>query len=454
MNTKEIVDKYLLENFREIQDQKEINKDFRWVNVAEVIAKKHGNLFYGTCKNCNVKKEDGEYIRGRWRKLQNKIDSIQIKDVKLPIAGKVYQSSTTNEKFKYVSGKENKKEGTKEFVFNSNHIPTEQEIIEHFNIDTTKFRINQIYHKTSFGGKYAITVSLLALKGIESKNYEEKFEKFVEKYNNTILINPSKDTRIQKNNEDFEKCAYLISLADLHIGNYQRPDYLSIIKDTVFYVFENAKDFNIDEVILLNTGDMLHTDTSKAQTWNNTQLDAQDSFEDAFTDALDLITALIDYARTLGLKLTFINVRGNHSFDTEYCLGEAIRRVYKSDEKIKVLNSKDTRIYYEWNNNGFLFTHGDKGLDRLPLMFATEGKEVFTNTEHHHIILGHLHHNKGKQFVNDRGEFAGIEVRVLGSPTSNDIWHKQNAFCQNKKSIQCMLFTAKQGKYGEFNFKM
>lgn len=34
------------------------------------------------------------------------------------------------------------------------------------------------------------------------------------------------------------------------------------------------------------------------------------------------------------------------------------------------------------------------------------------------------------------------------------IWHKQNGFCQNKKAIQCMLFTPSQGKYAEYNFKM
>lgn len=446
-NKKQIVDKFLTENFTDIQKKRK-SKNFTWQNVADDLFEKTGWVM------------DSEYIRNRFRHLrkqeptevvwkQSRRIGVTYEEVKENIP-----NSTQPVKFQYVSGQENKEKGTKEFNFTANNIPTEEEIIEHFNIDTAKFKISQIWHKTTPSGKYSISVNLQALKGIESENYEKKFEKFLEKYNNTILQNPNKDSKKALNSKNTEESCYLISLADLHIGNYQKPNYLELIKEKVFFTLDSAVEFNIEEIIILNTGDMLHTDTSKAQTWNNTQLDAQDSFEDAFTNGLDFVTSILDYSRELGLNTTFVNVRGNHSYDTEYCLGEALKKIYKTDNKVKILNSKDSRIYYAWKNNGFLFTHGDKGVERLPLLFATEGKEVFNTTEHHSIILGHLHHNKGKQFIDDRGEFAGIEVRVLGSPTSNDIWHKQNGFCQNKKAIQCMLFTATQGKYAEFNFKL
>lgn len=432
MDNKQKLKDFLTTNWEKIEKQRQ-EKSFTWTLVAEEFHKLT-NLYLSS-----------EYIRGVHRTLRDKVSTT--------VYSKHPSVNKTEEKYHLNTSVENKDKGTKQFTFTASEIPTEQDIITHFNIDLTKYRINQIYHKTSFGGKYSITVSLLAVKGVEALNYEKKFAKFVEKYNEKILQNPSKDTaELEKSHS--EKCCYLISMADLHIGNYQKPNYLEDITEKVRYTLYAAMQHNVDEVIILNTGDMLHTDTSKAQTWNNTQLDAQDTFEDAFSNGLDFVTNIIDYSRELGLKTTFVNVRGNHSFDTEYCLGEALKKVYKFDSKIKILNSKDTRLYYTWENNGFLFTHGDKGMDRLPLLFATEGKETFTETEHHHILLGHLHHNKGKQFINDRGEFAGIEVRVLGSPTSNDIWHKQNGFCQNKKAIQCMLFTPSQGKYAEYNFKM
>ena len=451
---KEIVDNYLLEHFEEINTSRLTEKDFRWDVVA---AKIKGNYL------------GGEYIRNRFSKLRKRYNSIVIDSIaKSSIEhGEVLNKSVSKEKidnlnstisskFNYQSGKENKQTGSKEWTFTASTIPTEQEIVDHFNIDTKKWKIVNIYHKTSFGGKYSITVQTNLLKGIEAENYTEKFDKFIEKYNKTIFVNQTKS----KFKEEYEQrdvkneVLYLVSLSDLHIGNYQKEGYLERINQRIVETFKSIVETGVKKVIILNTGDMLHTNGSQSTTLGGTQLDSQEPFEDAFTQGLELITSLIDYAATLSLSVTYVNVRGNHSFDTEYCLGEALKKIYQKQNNIEILNQRDTRIYYYWNNNAFMFTHGDKAVERLPLLFATEGKEFFNKAENHHILLGHTHHNSSKQFVNDRKEYAGIEVRVLGSPTSNDQWHKENGFTGNKKSIVSMLFTPDEGKYAEFNFKL
>ena len=59
-----------------------------------------------------------------------------------------------------------------------------------------------------------------------------------------------------------------------------------------------------------------------------------------------------------------MNVRGNHSYNSEYMLGEALKRIFIKNKNITILNSKENRIYYSSNNNSFLFTHGDKAFDK------------------------------------------------------------------------------------------
>lgn len=426
---KDKIDKFLTDNFNDIVKLQDSNS-LKWRDICKQILGYEG---------------ESEYVRNRFRKIKDKIGS--------SVNSLSNISSTSKDKFIFQSGKESKEKGTKEWTFTASSIPTEEEIIEHFNIDTKKWKIVNIYHKTSFGGKYSITVQTNLLKGIESENYTEKFDKFIEEYNKTIFVNNTRD-RYKEENIDPQDILYLIGLSDLHIGNYQIEGYLQKIKEKVFYTIDSAKEFSVNKIIILNTGDMLHTNGSQETTLGGTQLDSQLPFEDAFTQGLDFTTSIIDYGSDLGIEIVFINVRGNHSFDTEYCLGEALKKVYQKRKNIEIINNRDTRIYYHWKNNAFLFTHGDKAVERLPLLFATEGKESFQKADNHHIILGHLHHNKGKQFIDDRAEFAGIEVRVLGSPTSNDIWHKQNGFCQNKKSVIGMMFTPQEGKYAEFNFKL
>jgi len=449
MTLKEIVDSYLVENYTSVANE-QTSGSFSWKKIAEDIAKE---------KNIAVLEKD--YIRGRWRKLQSKIgaNSSDWRERALTELEEFKPITSTTEieyKFVYNSGKEDKTKGTKEWVFTADKIPTEEEIIEHFNIDTKKWKIVNIYHKTSFGGKYSITVQTNLLKGIELEDYVSKFEKFVEEYNKTIFVN---QTQSEFNNKGEKRdisndVLFLVSLSDLHIGNYQKEGYLEVVKQRVFQTFKSIAETGVKKIIILNTGDMLHTNGSQSTTLGGTQLDSQEPFEDAFTQGLELTTSLIDYAATLSLSVTYVNVRGNHSFDTEYCLGEALKKIYQKQPDIEILNQRDTRIYYLWNNNAFMFTHGDKAVERLPLLFATEGKEFFNKAENHHILLGHTHHNSSKQFVNDRKEYAGIEVRVLGSPTSNDQWHKENGFTGNKKSIVSMLFTPEEGKYAEFNFKL
>jgi len=457
MNTKEIVDKYLIENFEEIDSQRVLNKEFRWQDITNKII---GNLKLFI---------DPEYVRHRFSKLRKKnIKENTWKEEQMSFleeegrkqlflhAKDLGITPTQNVKFVYQTGKESKEKGTKEWTFTASNIPDEQEIIEHFNIDIKKWKIVNIYHKTSFGGKYSITVQTNLLKGIEFENYTEKFDKFIEEYNKTIFVN---QTQSQYNKQTEKRdipndVLYLVSLSDLHIGNYQKAGYLDRVRQRVFETFKSIAGSGVKKVILLNTGDMLHTNGSQGTTLGGTQLDSELPFEDAFTQGLDLITSLIDYAATLSLSVTYVNVRGNHSFDTEYCLGEALKKIYQKQNNIEILNQRETRIYYHWSNNAFMFTHGDKAVERLPLLFATEGKEFFNKAENHHILLGHTHHNSSKQFVNDRKEYAGIEVRVLGSPTSNDQWHKENGFVGNKKSIVSMLFTPDEGKYAEFNFKL
>ena len=133
MNIKEKVDCYLKGNFDSVETQRN-TEGFRWITIAKKIDKTVAP----------------NYVRDRFLKLRKKQQPSSIKIL----------NSTEIEKYPFLNSKEDKSTGTKEFSFTADKIPDESEIITHFNIDTTKWFISQIYHKTSFGGKYAITISI------------------------------------------------------------------------------------------------------------------------------------------------------------------------------------------------------------------------------------------------------------------------------------------------------
>jgi hypothetical protein len=174
---KERIDLYLNENFdrienwrvgnvlycpiyKETQDKKE--GQFGWEKV-----KKGFEDWYSLNYKNNVSDLDlltSEKIRKRFRVLREKNVFSSIKN-----------SPKENGEFKLISGKDCPLQGVKEFCFSASRIPTDEEIIDHFNIDIIKYRISQIWHKTTPGGKYSISVNLQANKGNETINLNEEF---------------------------------------------------------------------------------------------------------------------------------------------------------------------------------------------------------------------------------------------------------------------------------------
>lgn len=470
INKQEVVDKYLIDNFKNIEDwrsgkvlcypvykETQDKKDgvFSWNKILGGIEQEakvdKGTLFVYYEDTEQYDKMERERTRKKFLRLRDKQEPTAFCNSEYRLEDKVHNLTAKVEKFRYLSGKEDKSKGAKEFTFTADNIPTEEEIIGHFNIDTKKWKIVNIYHKTSFGGKYSITVQTNLLKGEESANYIKAFSDFIENYNVSLFKQPNrkevKDLLSQKN-------MFLINLADLHVCNFQNEGYLERMEDKLKLVINSLSVSNeVTDVIIANLGDLLHSNTSKGETFQNTRLEMGESLEEGFTKALTLLTNLLNHCAEKGLRTTYISVRGNHSYDSEWMLSEGIKKIYEKDKLITVINNKESRTYHNWNNNSFMFVHGDKGLDRLPLTFATEGRDWFSKADHKLIVMGHVHHSNNKKFLTDTGEFNGIEVRVCSSPSSSDRWHKNESFVQAKKQITCMLFSEDDGKYAEYNLK-
>lgn len=425
---------FLEKNYSTIQAKRK-QKDFKWQDVVDDL-KAQTKLIVSS-----------ESLRSKFRRMEKKNSDFTDKEKNC--------SKTTNGKVVYnYSAKEDLTKGTSEITqVVDKEIKTLEDLIEVCKIDTTIWNIDK-YVANSWGNpnnQQWQVKAFLSKKKSQAKSLQEQFIEFLDNYNIKVL-NPSVNKQVSS--QTASKGLYLISLADLHIGKTQKPDYLDKVKDSVAMALHAISSAGIEEILILNTGDFFHTDSSKGMTTAGTQVEFEESFESSFSTGLDFISSIIEMCIPHALKVTFVNVRGNHSFDTEYCMGEALKRIYKKDASIQIINSQDNRIYYYWENNAFLFTHGDKALDRLPLTFATEGGNVFSKAENRHILLGHMHHSRSKQFINDKGEYNGIEVRVLGSPTATDRWHNFEGFVENKKCLISMIFTPEHGKFGEFNYKI
>lgn len=431
MNLKQQVDKYLLENYETINVAKE-TPTFRWKEVADKIGKSIGS----------------EYCRSRWRKITGN------KTVTIP-------PTVSPEKFSYTSGKEDKNTGTKEFTFTADNIPSDQEIIDHFKIDTIKYRINQIYHKTSFGGKYAITVSLLSNKPEFAVDYKKEFQDFLDSYN-LKKLSPSV-TQKQTDSKN-TKTSVLLNLSDLHVGKLAwdketGSDYdVDLAKQVFLEALNNLANqsircFNVEEFVLNIGGDFLHTNGSNNSTANGTIMNDVDSrYQKIFTKGLEILTTAIDFLSSFeDVKVKVFIVQGNHDLATSFYLGESLKAFYRKDKNVEILNDPHIRKYHKYGVSTYMLTHGDCKDDGLPLTFATEKPDYFANSIYRYIFLGHLHKSSRKVYLTEN-EVNGVVSRRLNSLSPTDAWHNANNYVGAKRMANALVFDKQNGQIAEFNY--
>ncbi len=437
MTKKQKVDHYLFNNYNNIEESR-LLKDFTWKKIQE---------------NIGDDTLDTEYIRNRYLKFRKK---------GLGFLNDLTNLSKTAEKRDFIlqSSKEDIEKGIKEFNFTADKVPTEKEIINHFNIDTSKYRINQIYHKTSFGGKYAITVSLLVNKeGKLINDFEKSFEKFC---NNISIKTLKNEKQIDIPSTNLEKnCTVVINLADLHLGklvsehetgekyntDIAKERFLTCIR---YLAFKSYQCYGIKKFILSSLGDTLHTDTLKSTTTSGTYVESDTRASKVFEIALEILTESIDILKQFSDEVEFININGNHCELSEHYLGIALKAYYRKDTKVRINAEPKVRKTILVGDNLLSWTHGDTIINTLPLTIATESSELWGKSKFRLIQLGHLHTTKKKIFQAE-DEFNGVIVRHFSSLSGTDSWHNKNNYIGNQKRGTALVFSDKEvGIIGEF----
>jgi len=440
-----LVDSYLKENFDKIQAKRETS-GFSWQEVTKDIIS----------KNAQIETLDSEYVRSRFSKLRKRKEKSGIfTTIKNNI------DSTIKGAFSYISGNENKEQGTKEFTFTADDIPTDQEIIEHFKIDTKKYRINQIYHKTSFSGKYAITVSLLSIKPEHAVDYQKLFKEFIDTYQLKLLSSPA--SPIPTSNEP-KTTSVLLNLSDLHVGKlaWDKEVGADFNVDIAKEVFMNSlknlaiqatRCFSVEEFILNIGGDFLHTNGSNNQTANGTIMNDVDTrYQKIYMRGLEILTEAVDYLSSFkGVKVKLFIVQGNHDKATSFYLGESLKAFYRKDKDVEIVNDPHIRKYHKYGVTSYMLTHGDCKDDGLPLTFAVEKPDYFSSSLYRYIYLGHLHKTSKKVFLTEN-EVGGVVLRRLNSLSVMDAWHNENNYYGAKRMANAIIFHKEEGQIAEFNY--
>ena len=446
MNNRQKVIDFLSKRYNNILEAKQ-NGTISWVAIKDEFHQEEGY---------NLHKD---YFRNVFRTI-NPPQSLSYVHSKNLNTEQHTITTTVDKPFKFLNGNENKDKGTKEFTFTADNIPTEEEIVKHFNIDLTKYRISQIWHKTTPGGKYSISVNLQANKiGQLSSEFEQGFKNFIDSYSTSVIKN---DLSFLKKgvptNKDIEN-ALIISLADLHL------DVKSFASETgndsdMYKSFERAlkavKDIlyranyghGIEEIIFIGGNDFYHANSAKNTTEKGTPLDVDGRFHESFKIGLSLITAMLDMCKVYA-PVRYYTCYGNHSPEREFYLAAALEAFYRNDDKITIETDPKSRKYFSFGNSAFMLSHdAPKSIKDLPVIFATENPSLFT-MKYKFLLTGHLHSKQETFFIGTKENF-GLVWKRMPSLAKSDKWHFDSFFIGNQKSCIGLVVNKNHGEIAEY----
>jgi hypothetical protein len=251
-----------------------------------------------------------------------------------------------------------------------------------------------------------------------------------------------------------------VSLHDAHFGKLAwgmetgkdfdlkiiEADYCGAIDDMLHIV----RHWNIERIQMVVGSDCFHVDNIVGTTTKGTRVDSTD---DRLSKVFEVVFRCLEYAARRFREVADVElfyVPGNHDYTTAWHLCLTLGAAFQGDEHVAVDYTPSPRKYRTYGPTLMGYDHGDEcALDKLPLIMATDGPDLWAASTYRRWFTGHRHKRaKFKYTASDT--FNGVEVHILPSLSGTDLWHFRKGFVNNIPMAQCDLYSKASGPVGQF----
>ena len=183
-----------------------------------------------------------------------------------------------------------------------------------------------------------------------------------------------------------------INLADWHFGAWGLDTATEAAHDVVSSAIQRTKGYNVERYLVVVGNDVLHVDNPHNTTTKGTQqvMDGS-SWDQAYLAAKDCYVGVLERLAPLG-DVEVVLCSGNHDELTSFTLAHHLNAHFRHADFTWDI-STHPRKYTSWGNSFIAFTHGDKVKPNdLYAAVTTEAYELWGQTFHRYVYMGHLHH--------------------------------------------------------------
>lgn len=178
-----------------------------------------------------------------------------------------------------------------------------------------------------------------------------------------------------------------------------------------------------EEAIVLDVGDLMHTDDGTNQTPASKHvLDVDGRYFRTLDMTIAAMASAVELALIKHALVQLVIIAGNHNPHSYMAVLFALAERYRDNPRVTV--RKDPREFWVHRFGDCLLGahHGDKAkAERLVLFLADEYAEEWGATKHRYLWTAHLHHHKS-------ADIGGVKWEQLRAVTSRDAYAYTHAY--------------------------
>lgn len=272
-------------------------------------------------------------------------------------------------------------------------------------------------------------------------------------FSTKVKVNANERTKYANKSQLLEICIFDAHFGKLAWREETGEDYdLKIaetrVKKAIAKLLTRVNLDNVGRILFPVGNDLINVDNRNNMTTGGTPQDTDARFMKIIKAVRRVLIEIITDLSKIA-PVDVVIVPGNHDTSSSLMIGEILDAYFHNDERIYIDNSPKMRKYYRFGKNSFQLTHGNEEKHGdLALIFATEEKNLWAETDFRFVQLGHLHKNKKTNFISV-DTFQSVTVQILPSLSGTDAWHSKKGY-MSQKQAKALLFDSEEGQVGEF----
>lgn len=287
----------------------------------------------------------------------------------------------------------------------------------------------------------------------DKEEYEEQFNDFIEGLCKEIK-GSSKKTEAPKTKYDSDLMSAIV-IGDAHIGmraygkETKKMDFdtdiaVQCIRDAVDNLVDRSP--NSETGVLVDVGDLHHSNNSNQQTANDTSLDADTRQFRVLKMSGMVIRYSVDKMLKKFKKVKIVISKGNHNPEPATALCIMLQFYYENNDRVEVL---DTVGHFHYLTHGDWLigvNHGDKIKSADLVSMMARDHQGWSAAKFRLWLVGHIHHERAI-------ETGGCVVRSFNTLAPRDAWHTSMGYGANQ-SMSLLTFHKTKGMHSTLEYNL